>query len=72
MTMGDYIAWVLNKHGALPRAKIKEKIGEYFGNSLNDSKSQGNLQTWELTFLKKLKSCKFIDSTFAKTIYKIS
>jgi hypothetical protein len=71
-TMGDYIAWVLCKYGPLSRFQIKEKINEHFGGTLNNAISHGNLQTWEITFLKKLKTSKFIDSSSAKTFYEIS
>ena len=72
ITMGDYIVWVLNKYGPMSRNEIKAKIYEHFGKTLNCNKAQGNLQTWEITFLKKLKSCKAIDSRAAKTTFKIS
>ena len=70
--MGDYIVWVLNKYGPMSRNEIKAKIVEHFEKTLNCNRAQGNLQTWEITFLKKLKSCKSIDSRAAKTTFKIS
>ena len=70
--MKDYIAWVLAKYGPLSRNVLKDKIQEHFEQFLNISKSQGNLMTWEISFLKILKTCKFIDSRSAKTTFKIS
>lgn len=71
-TMGDFIAWVLKKYGPLKKKDLKERISEHFGSFVNTSLGKNSKQIWELTFLKKLKSCNFIDRQLAKTTYEIS
>lgn len=69
ITMGDYIVWVLGKYGELKKSHIKDRIKEHFGKYLNDEVNQKGVQTWELTFVKKLKTCKFIDFSISKTMF---
>ena len=67
ISMSDYIVWILGNHGSLTKHKLKEKIQEVFGQTLNNSVSTSSkLMTWEKTFLKKLKTCPYLDSSMAE------
>ena len=71
LSMNDYIAWTLNKYGPLTKAGLKAKVGEHFSQFLSEKEKNG-VKVWEQTFSKKLKSCKNIDFSGSKTMYKTS
>ena len=71
LSMNDYIEWTLNKYGPLSKVRLKEKVKEHFCLYLSEKEKNG-VKVWEQTFSKKLKSCKNIDFSGSKTMYKTS
>lgn len=71
ITMADYILFVVQKYGPMTKKLIKMKISEEFSKFLNVT-LKGKKATWEQTFSKKFKSCKYLDWSSARTVYKVS
>lgn len=71
ISMSEYILFVIQKFGPMTKKQIKCKIFEEFSKYLNIT-PKGKRATWELTFLKKLKTCKYLDMSTVKTVYKES